>query len=239
MARMFVDSIRVIYQQPETARDGLVCITEEIPQFMSSLECLVENVCELLASEERLIRTNSPAIIIGDLLGNLDTLMSLEQAFWPSVPVLWNNLIFLGNYCGNAFKYSVEVVCYVLAMKILSPNKVFILRGSNDIRDENKSTLLMECVQRYGEHYGKSIWNCLNEALDRLPVAVVIDESIFAVHSGIPKTKCLLPEMYAIQHVLQNVEKESPLAYEANIKKKIKNIYNIKKIFLNFFINYF
>lgn len=142
--------------------------------------------------------------------------MALERSLWQSVPVLHANLIFLGNYIGQC-KWNVETVCYLLSLKVTNPNKVFLLRGVNETREENRVFLLAECVRKYGSDTGKTIWQTLNEALDRLPFAAVIDESILCVHSGIPRASgSLITKFFELHECIHNVEKESPLAYEVS-----------------------
>jgi diadenosine tetraphosphatase ApaH/serine/threonine PP2A family protein phosphatase len=44
-----------------------------------------------------------------------------------------------------------------------------------------------QCKERFGEDVGYRIWNTINDAFDRMPLAAVIDQDIFCVHGGIPR----------------------------------------------------
>lgn len=226
--RAFTDSIRDGAKESAlgnpSATSGLMAGGQAEAEMMAShVGCLVEQVSELLASEERLIRVNSPAVIVGDLAGSLSSLLALEKTFWPSMPVVTNSLLFTGNYVSGVSsstgRSNVEVLCYLLAFKAMAPNRVFLLRGANETREGNRKSLLEECTRKYGLEVGKVIWGRLNEALDRLPFAAIVDESILAIHSGIPRAAAsaggsLLSKCFELHKSIGNVQRESPLAYE-------------------------
>ena len=64
----------------------------------------------------------SLSFVIGDIHGNLEDLLTLENHLWPSLPV-GPNLLFLGDYVDRG-AWSVECALYVLALKVLFPHKV-------------------------------------------------------------------------------------------------------------------
>ena len=252
LPRAFTDSIRDGAQQQQqhqqnqnqqgatgnaaaaTGSVGLLAGGQAEAEMMANhVGALVEHVGELLASEERLIRVNSPAIVVGDLAGSLPALLALERVFWPAMPVVTNSIVFTGNYLssggsgGNSSssKSNVEVLCYLLAFKAMAPNRVFLLRGANETREANRRSLLEEAARKYGPEVGRVIWGRLNEALDRLPFAATVDESILVVHSGVPRAAAsaggsLLAKCAELHKSIGNVQRESPLAYEVNAERE-------------------
>jgi hypothetical protein len=48
-------------------------------------------------------------------------------------------------------------------------------------------SFLWQCRHRFGDDVGFKIWNTINDAFDRMPLAAVIDQDIFCVHGGIPR----------------------------------------------------
>ena len=89
---------------------------------------------------------------------------------------------------------SVEVLTYLLAQKLRCPNKVFLVRGNHEMRAVNgweelykKGSFLTQCKKRYGTEVGEAVWEAANECFDRLPLAAVVDNSVFCVHGGIPR----------------------------------------------------
>ena len=72
-----------------------------------------------------------------------------------------------------------------------------MLRGNHELRAVNgwvehyqKGSFLWQCQARFGEDVGHQVWEIVNQAFDRMPLAATIDESVFCVHGGIPR---LLP----------------------------------------------
>ena len=50
-----------------------------------------------------------------------------------------------------------------------------------------KGSFLTQCKKRYGKEMGEVVWEAANECFDRLPLAAVVDNSVFCVHGGIPR----------------------------------------------------
>lgn len=48
-------------------------------------------------------------------------------------------------------------------------------------------SFLWQCRQRFGDDVGFKVWNTINDAFDRMPLAAVVDQDIFCVHGGIPR----------------------------------------------------
>jgi hypothetical protein len=103
------------------------------------------------------------------------------------------NFLFLGDYVDRGLN-CLECVAYLFAMKLQLPTKVFLLRGNHETRDVNgweehygERSFIFQCRQRFGDDVGYRIWEACNQAFDRMPLAAVIDHSIFCVHGGIPR----------------------------------------------------
>ncbi|KAJ6218281.1 hypothetical protein RDWZM_009438 [Blomia tropicalis] len=174
----FTEKIREYYYLNDQSA-GFMASPEEANNFASGVQSMCAHVSEVLESEDRLIRTNAPVIIIGELDGRLDLLLNMERNLWPSIPVMQSSLIFLGNYIGNS-RYNVELLCYLLAFKMMAPNRVHLLRGTTESRQENKNVLLTECRQKYGNDFGDFIWEQLNLSMDRLSIAALMMRLYFA-----------------------------------------------------------
>ncbi len=155
---------------------------EVLVKYMANL---LEMARVLVKSEERLMKINAPVDVIGDLKGSLPAVMAIEKLRCPTVPVIQSNLVFLGNYICPKAANNVEVLCFLLALKTQSPNKVFLLRGHNESNKEATRILLKECEAKYGS-VARQVCSLLVSVLEVLPFAVIIDESILCLHSGPP-----------------------------------------------------
>jgi len=154
--------------------------------------CLAK-VCQkamkLLGDEPKLMHLTSPTHILGDLHGNYPDLVSFEKLLWPMGPNLTpGNFLFLGDFVDRG-DYSLEVVAYVFAHKVISPDKVFLLRGNHEDRFIQKQfSFYTECKAKLGDDLGKQICEIVNRAFDVMPLAATIDGKLFCVHGGIPTT---------------------------------------------------
>ena len=45
-----------------------------------------------------------------------------------------------------------------------------------------------QCRERFGEEVGYRVWEETNQVFDRIPLSAVIDQDIFCVHGGIPRS---------------------------------------------------
>lgn len=155
--------------------------------FLQYLKILCQNVISLFESEDRLIKINSPAYVIGDICGNLEDLLTIGQIIWKEVPVVANNYVFLGNYVSFG-KWQIESVMYLFSLKIIEPNKFFLIRGTNEIREaqNERNGLHEECLDKYGKDLGEEVWNAVNEAFDRLCLACLIDDSVLCINNTVP-----------------------------------------------------
>lgn len=166
------------------------------PQFASDLVTLCHRANAMFERETRCLFLQSPVYVFGDLHGNLEDLRFFSDNIWTlGLPVTAGKFLFLGDYVDRGM-HSVEVIAYMLALKVQCPSKVFLLRGNHELRDVNgweehyrEKSFLWQCKARFGPELGEHIWEEVNQVFDRLPLAAVIDNDIFCVHGGIPRPR--------------------------------------------------
>ncbi|OTF73888.1 hypothetical protein BLA29_007613, partial [Euroglyphus maynei] len=156
--------------------------------FIRYVTILCQNVRAIFDCEDKLIRINSATFVIGDIIGDLSNLIRMERALWTSVPVLSSNYVFLGNYVnGNGPNpMGIECILYLFALKIITPNKFFLIRGQNECRSMQRNRFQSECNRKYGEKSGQILYELINDIFDRMPLAIIIDESIVCVNNNLP-----------------------------------------------------
>ncbi|XP_049868507.1 uncharacterized protein LOC126368356 isoform X2 [Pectinophora gossypiella] len=99
---------------------------------------LADAVRPICAEEPRLLRINSPVYVIGDLHGNLNALLTLETALWPSGAALAPaKMLFLGDFVDRG-PHGTELMAYLLAAKLQRPHGVLLIRGNHETRDIQK-----------------------------------------------------------------------------------------------------
>lgn len=191
-----------------------------IPMDRLSIFNLISDLCKnlenLFDKEERIVKIESPCLVMGDIHGNLDDLRTYERSLWPKAPICCSkNFLFLGDYVDRG-DFSIESVLYLFAMKSLAPKRFFMLRGNHEISIIQKQyTFSRECEVKFGIQTGRKLWRIFNRVFDLMPIAAIIDNKIFCAHGGIPKSISNLETLNnEIPKPLENPEFQCPSAWE-------------------------
>ncbi|KAK4167513.1 Serine/threonine-protein phosphatase PP1-2 [Cladorrhinum sp. PSN259] len=138
-------------------------------------------------SETSLLELTAPIKICGDLRANFPALIrSFDMYGLPPE----SNYLFLGNYV-NRGNQSIETICLLLALKIMHPGHIFLLRGRYETRDMSRLYGFYDEFSRANLHAGA--WELFNECFDCLPIAATIEEKILAIPRG------LSPDLYHME----------------------------------------
>lgn len=184
-----IDRIQAMFRSPN---EHVAYLKSE--QFAKDLVKLNKKVKGILEDEPRCVFLQSPAYVFGDIHGNLEDLHFFSDNVWNlGMALTAGNFVFLGDYVDRGMS-CLEVVAYLLAMKLMLPQKVFLLRGNHETRDVNgweehygNRSFIYQCRERFGDDLGYKVWELTNSTFDRMPLAAVIDQDIFCVHGGIPR----------------------------------------------------
>ncbi|OHS93968.1 Serine/threonine-protein phosphatase PP1 [Tritrichomonas foetus] len=96
-------------------------------------------------------------------------------------------MLFLGDYVDRG-ENSIEVITFLFVMKILFPDRIYLLRGNHETSDMNLENGLYDEIMDVFED--KGVWRSLNDVFNCLPFAAILNDKIFCVHGGIsPKIK--------------------------------------------------
>jgi hypothetical protein len=163
-------------------------------RFARDVLKLCGRVRPILEAEPRVAFLQSPVYVFGDLHGNLEDLHFFSDNVWRlGMSLTAGNFLFLGDYVDRGMS-CLEVVSYLLVMKLSLPHKVYLLRGNHETRDVNgweehygERSFLFQCRDRFGDELGYRVWESCNRTFDRMPLAAVVDQDIFCVHGGIPR----------------------------------------------------
>lgn len=155
------------------------------------IEYLLEFVKKLLENYSPIIDIQSPGFIIGNLYGSIKNLLKFSRSIFKTFPFFHSGfLLFLGNFFINTNDHlsmtseEIHFDCflYLLCMKILSPEKIWLLRNSLEL-DNDFIELAMDkaqCFKGLAEKKRNKIKRLILTIYKRLPVACIIDEQIFA-----------------------------------------------------------
>jgi len=153
-----------------------------------AFEQLCGEAQQILASQPSLLEVKPPAKVYGDLHGQFrDMLLHLFHWGFPEAsggPAI----IFNGDWVDRG-AHQLEVLCLVLALKVVFPQTVWLLRGNHEDDFQNQAMLhagfWQHCVQRLGEGPGQKVFAAAHQAFQWLPLGCIIGRKILVVHGGI------------------------------------------------------
>ena len=162
--------------------------------FAAEILELCDAVCPVFEKEPRCLFLQSPSYVIGDIHGNLEDLHFFADNLWKlGMDLSAGKFLFLGDYVDRGLN-GIECIAYLFGLKLLYPQKVFLLRGNHEVRDVNgweehygEKSFIYQCKMRFGTSVGSAVWEKVNEVFDRMALAAVIDHDIFCIHGGIPR----------------------------------------------------
>ncbi len=137
---------------------------------------LMDGVDLLLAKEPLVLdlAVTGSIIVAGDIHGQLADLIRIFHK---------NNLppaetyLFLGDYVDRG-EYGLEVLMLLLALKMLYPNNVFLLRGNHEEAEQNESYGFKdECRAKYSE----DLWLRILKTFSWLPVAAIVNKKVLSL----------------------------------------------------------
>lgn len=180
------------------------------------LDCLLELGKELLKDTPNVTEINGhikdvssndeskkTITVVGDIHGQLDDLLNvLENPYLGDWTCTDNILIFNGDLVDRGVM-SVECFAIVLLAKILFDRRVHIVRGNHESAQMNLSYGFdLEVLEKY---HDRTMLQSFREVFSSLPIAAVLEKSVFLVHGGIgPKTSRMsIAELNAINRFVE------------------------------------
>eukprot|EP01013_Petalomonas_cantuscygni_P011383 TRINITY_DN2480_c0_g1_i1.p1 TRINITY_DN2480_c0_g1~~TRINITY_DN2480_c0_g1_i1.p1 ORF type:complete len:478 (+),score=89.10 TRINITY_DN2480_c0_g1_i1:246-1679(+) len=169
--------------------------SHDVPALADRLIQLCSRCADVLDQEPRLLRLEAPVYVLGDIHGNFEDLSFFVRQLttFGEFDFTTHSVLFLGDYVDRGL-WGVECAALLLAMKCLAPTKVFLLRGNHEFPEINgavnsygQSSFLSQCSRLFGAERGFKVWAAFNDAFKHLPLAAVVDKTIFCVHGGIPR----------------------------------------------------
>lgn len=116
--------------------------------------------------------------MVGDLHGQyFDMLNMMQKAGEPGTI----NYLFLGDYVDRGI-LGIEVVLFLIALKLCEPKTVVLLRGNHESRNMTEAFTFREEVL---ERFDLEVYEMFMEVFDALPVSALIAKKYLAMHGGI------------------------------------------------------
>lgn len=188
--------------------------TDKFPFKKDQIHKLIDECMRLFDNIDdipNVLRIKIPIKIFGSLHGQYADLMRLFDSWGaPSDDgdIEGFDYLFLGNYVDRG-KNSLEVICLLFALKLKYPEQLHLLRGSHeDIKINKNFGFGEECINRLGEDINdpNSVFQRFNKLFEYLPLAAVIQNKIFCVHSGIGSNIRSLQDIDAINRPVEIIQ---------------------------------
>ena len=153
---------------------------DETKATFSDIQWLITRTKFILNQEPSYLHLNGPIHVVGSLDANYDRLLTIFKQYGKPSQTRY---LFLGNYV-NKGRGGSDIIILLCAFKVLYPNNIYFLRGKHELRsicqsDQYPLNFDSECKEK------KLDYELFISLFDCMPIAALIGNSIFCVHSGI------------------------------------------------------
>lgn len=185
---------------------------------------------EVVQEEPSFLELSSPIYVFGDIHGNYTDLMRFSKmmGMHKAPRAMPARYLFLGDYVDRG-EYSVEVIAYLLAMKVLYPKRIFLLRGNHELQTTNCSYQSYGdkcfhgmCTKAYGKENGNNVWWSVQYVFKNLPLAASIDKSVFCTHGGIPRIIGTDPDVNVVK-MIKSIKRPWDTDFDVKLEEFLRN----------------
>jgi len=176
-----------------------------------SLLCV--EAIDVLRKESCLLRISPlPVYILGDIHGNFGDLYKFldRTGLIHGGEFIPSKFLFLGDYIDRG-NYDIECALFVLSLKVLYPDKVFLLRGNHEWKQNSDALGFISFSAHLKERFG--LTDCMRlrekffDVFQYLSLAAVVDDKVFCVHGGIPRVLRAKPDLDIINFYEKELQK--------------------------------
>ncbi len=166
---------------------------------------LILKVSPILEKESKLVAFNAEKILfVGDTHGDLESTVPIVRRF---IREKYDRAIFLGDYVDRGLM-QIENINYLLALKLLHPEKVILLRGNHETPMANRYYGFMDEVS---DTFSIEFYNFYSKLFSYLPYASLINGEILCLHGGLAKG---LNTIKQIEDLPSEVEIRNPILFQ-------------------------
>lgn len=171
----------------------------------NEIRALIFDASTILEEGPKLVHFNENRILfVGDTHGDLESTMLIIRRF---IKEKYEGIIFLGDYVDRGLK-QIENINYLLALKLLYPEKVILLRGNHETPLANRYYgFLSEVLNAFSSEF----YNLYAKLFSYLPYASLVNGEIFCLHGGFAQG---LKTIKQIEDLPREVEVSNPILFQ-------------------------
>lgn len=161
---------------------------------LADAHIIVDHAVTIISESSNVPRLGGAFSVVGDLHGQFYDLAKIVRhcGFFSS-----RKYLFLGNCIGGG-RFNCETILTLLAAKTAFPGNVTILRGPNESR---KACRTFKFEEECKLKYDKPLYLKLLEVFKALPLAAVLNQSIFCVHGGLSPDIEIIDDISSLNRV--------------------------------------
>ncbi|MHA1361950.1 MAG: metallophosphoesterase [Candidatus Freyarchaeota archaeon] len=166
---------------------------------------LIQEAQTLFEGERRLVRFDADRIlIVGDTHGDMESTIPIVRRFLREG---YDGAIFLGDYVDRGLM-QIENINYLLALKLLHPDRVVLLRGNHETPLANRHYGFMSEVVTSLSY---DFYGLYAKLFSYLPYASLVNGEILCLHGGLAKG---LNTLKQIEDLPREVEVSNPILFQ-------------------------
>jgi len=171
-------------------------------EFVDTLVLVGNAARKVLASQPLLVEATVPCRVFGDLHGQLRDLLLLFRAFGGPKGDEGPTFVFNGDFVDRGC-HQLAVVGLLLSLKVLWPEKVWLIRGNHEDRYMNERYgFRKECDELLGVSDGGKIFEAVQNTFDQMPIACRIADRVLVVHGGLGDGAWKLSDLHEVRRPL-------------------------------------
>lgn len=176
--------------------------TDKIDINKENLLQICSSAKKCLLEDQTVLRLKPRLHIIGDLCGNYNQIWNLISTNEPT-----DHFLFLGDYVNNG-NHSLELITLILCMKLLAPQQVFLLRGSQETPQMTEHHgFKNDCISRFDDEVYKEFL----EVFECMPLAAIVSndeksKSVLFMNGGLSPNLNSIKQLDEIERPIKNVE---------------------------------
>ena len=152
----------------------------ELPFFTEEvLNGLTLEALSVFRNEPGLCEVSGDFFVVGDLHGHVFDLIRIIRQFGLPPAARY---IFLGDMVDRG-PFSTETIALILALKVLHPEDVFVIRGNHEFHSICSACGFLDELTKLG--YSRTLYNSFISVFNIIPLGALVNENVLCIHGGI------------------------------------------------------